>query len=348
MKAAILVEQGRPLTVAEIEPPVELHAGQVRVDVAYSGVCGSQLGEIDGVKGPDRWLPHLLGHEGSGVVAEVGPNVSTVAAGDRVVLHWMRGEGIESETPAYEWNGARVNAGWVTTFNEQAVVAENRVTRLPAGVDLELAPLLGCAIPTGFGVVDNDANVRSGESVVVLGAGGVGLAEVHAAALAGASPIVAVDLHESRLELASRVGATAALVSGDALEADVRGIVGEEGADVVVENTGIPELIELAYRVSGPQGRTILVGVPPAGSTVRIHTLPLHFGKVLTGSHGGSARPERDIPRFGALAAEGRLHLEEMAGERYPLDAVNEALADLRSGGGAGRPLIEVQPGIGG
>jgi S-(hydroxymethyl)glutathione dehydrogenase/alcohol dehydrogenase len=117
---------------------------------------------------------------------------------------------------------------------------------------------------------------------------------------------------------------------------------------VVVENTGSTELIELAYRLSGPQGRTVLVGVPPAGSTVRIHTLPLHFGKVLTGSHGGSAQPERDIPRFGELAAEGRLLLAEMAGERYPLDSINEALEDLRAGRGAGRPLIEVQPGIGG
>jgi S-(hydroxymethyl)glutathione dehydrogenase/alcohol dehydrogenase len=342
VKAAILTELREPLTIADVEPPAELGDGQVRVDVAFSGVCGSQLGEIDGVKGPDRWLPHLLGHEGSGVVAEVGPGVTTVAPGDRVVLHWMRGEGIESDTPAYDWGGTRVNAGWVTTFNEQAVVAENRVTQLPDGLSLELAPLLGCAIPTGFGVVHNNAGLKGGESVVVLGAGGVGLAEVHAASLAGAGPVVAVDVHQNRLELASRLGATHTLLSGDGLEERLREVVGSDGADVVLENTGNPALIELAYNLAAAQGRAILVGVPPAGSTVSIHTLPLHFGKVLTGSHGGSARPERDIPRYGRLAVDGRLKLADMVTDRYPFDAINDAIADLRSGRVAGRCLIEV------
>lgn len=342
MRAAILTELRAPLTVADVDPPAELEHGQVRVDVAYSGVCGSQVGEIDGVKGPDRWLPHLLGHEGSGVVAEAGPGVSTVAAGDTVVLHWMRGDGIESATPVYDWDGTRVNAGLVTTFNEQAVVAENRVTRLPAGVPLELAPLLGCAVPTGFGVVNNDAALEAGESVVVLGAGGVGLAEVHAASLVGAAPIVAVDVHANRLDLASRLGATHTVLSGDALEERLREVVGPDGADVVVENTGKPPLIELAYRLAAAQGRAILVGVPPAGRTVSIHTLPLHFGKVLTGSHGGSARPEQDIPRFGELAVAGTLQLSEMATGRYPLAAINDAIEDLRSGRVAGRCLIEV------
>ena len=131
-KAAILTEQRRPLVVDHVELPRELGVGQVLVKVRYSGICGSQLGEIDGVKGEDRFLPHLLGHEGSGVVLAVGPGVRHVAPDDVVVLHWRRGPGIESEVPVYRWGDRAVNAGCVTTFNEYAVVSENRCTnKLP-------------------------------------------------------------------------------------------------------------------------------------------------------------------------------------------------------------------------
>ncbi|MDE3076602.1 MAG: alcohol dehydrogenase catalytic domain-containing protein, partial [Chloroflexota bacterium] len=175
MKAAILVQQHEPLRVAEVKLPDELAYGQVLVRVHYSTICGSQLGEIDGVKGPDRFLPHLLGHEGSGVVESVGPGVGLVHVGERVVLHWMKAAGVEASNPAYYWDGRAVNAGCVTTFNEWAVVSENRLTPIPDSLDLDLAPLFGCAVTTGFGVLMNDAQLKIGESVLVFGAGGVGL-----------------------------------------------------------------------------------------------------------------------------------------------------------------------------
>src|SRR3990172_7470779 len=199
MKAAILVRQHEPLVVAEVELPQVLDVGQVLVKVHYSGICGSQLGEIDGVKGEDRFLPHLLGHEGSGTVLEVGPGVRHVKAGDKVVLHWRTGAGIESSTSSYSWQGRKVNAGWITTFNEYAVVSENRLTAIPHDSDPEVAALFGCAVTTGFGVVQNNARVRIGESVVVFGAGGVGLNIVQAAALVSAHPVIAVDLYDNRL-----------------------------------------------------------------------------------------------------------------------------------------------------
>src|SRR5262245_11508469 len=208
MKAAILVEQHKPLEIVEVELPDALEPGQVLVKVHYSGICGSQLGEINGVKGEDRFLPHLLGHEGSGTVVEVGAGVRHVKPGDKVVLHWRKGLGIESDTPSYRWNGNKVNAGWVTSFNEHAVVSENRLTPIPADSDLEVAALFGCAVTTGFGVVVNDAHIKIGDAVVVYGAGGVGLNIIQAASLASAYPIVAVDLHDNRLELAKAMGAT--------------------------------------------------------------------------------------------------------------------------------------------
>ena len=260
-QAAILVAQQQPLVVDTIELPSRLEVGQVLVELKTSGICGSQLGEIDGVKGPDRFLPHLMGHEGFGVVLEIGPGVRSVKPGDSIVLHWRPGAGIQADPPKYRWRGQPLNAGWVTTFNRHAVVSENRCTTVPAATDPEAAALFGCAITTGFGVVENNARLRMGESVVVFGAGGIGLNIIQAAALISASPIIAVDLHDSRLELAEQLGATHTINSakGDAAEL-IKQALGDQPLDVFIDNTGVPSVIEMGYQLTQREGRVILVG----------------------------------------------------------------------------------------
>lgn len=341
MKAAILVEQRKPLVIAEIELPKTLDVGQVLVKVHYSGICGSQLGEIDGAKGEDKFLPHLLGHEGSGTVIETGPGVRHVKAGDKVVLHWRKGLGIEPVPPKYKWDGKTVNAGWVTTFNEYAIVAENRITPIPADSDMEVAALFGCAVTTGFGVVVNNAKLKIGESVVVFGAGGVGLNIVQAAAMVSAWPVIAVDLHDNRLDLARQMGATHLINSKktDARQA-ILDIVGSAGVDAFIDNTGQPAIIEMGYQLVKPQGRVTLVGVPRKGNNINIHSLPLHFGKGLSGSHGGEAVPEADIPRYQSMFGAGRLRLRELITETHDLDDINTAIQGMRDGSLAGRCLV--------
>lgn len=343
MKAAILVEQRKPLVVAEIELPQILDVGQVLVRVHYSGICGSQLGEIDGAKGEDKFLPHLLGHEGSGVVIDTGPGVRHVKAGDRVVLHWRKGLGIEAVPPKYKWDGKTVNAGWVTTFNEYAIVAENRLTPIPADSDMEVAALFGCAVTTGFGVVVNNAKLKIGESVVVFGAGGVGLNIVQAAAMVSAWPVIAVDLHDNRLELARQMGATHLINSKkcDARQA-ILDIVGSAGVDAFIDNTGQPPIIEMGYQLVKPQGRVTLVGVPRKGNNINVYSLPLHFGKGLSGSHGGEADPNQDIPRYHDLYRNGRIKLKELITSRSALGGINQALDEMRSGKLSGRCLIQL------
>ncbi|MGH6804761.1 MAG: zinc-binding dehydrogenase [Methyloceanibacter sp.] len=341
MKAAILTELRKPLVIAEVELPQTLAPGQVLLKVHYSGICGSQLGEIDGAKGEDKFLPHLLGHEGSGTVIEVGPGVQHVKAGDKAVLHWRRGLGIESATPAYTWDGKKVNAGWVTTFNEYAIVSENRLTPIPADSDMKVAALFGCAVTTGFGVVVNNARLKIGESVVVFGAGGVGLNIVQAAALVTANPIIAVDLYDNRLELAKMMGATHLI---NANKADARqaivDIVGPSGVDVFIDNTGIPAIIEMGYQVTKPQGRVTLVGVPKKGNNISIYSLPLHFGKEIKGSHGGEAVPHEDIPRYHSLYRSGRIKLKELVTDYFGLDEINTAIQKMRGGDVRGRCLV--------
>lgn len=341
--AAILVELGKPLAIEEIEIP-KLVFGQVLVKVLCSSICGSQIGEINGVKGTDKYLPHLLGHEGTGVVLECGEGVSSVKNDDKVVLHWRQGDGIQSPLPKYNSkNLGIVNAGWVTTFNQYAVVSENRLTTIPGDFNSEIAALMGCAVTTGLGVINNNAKLKIGESVVIWGAGGVGLNITQGAALVSAYPIIAIDLFDHKLELAKEMGATHIINASKTNPVDeILKIVGEKGADVVIDNTGDVGIIKSAYGVTSARGKTILVGVPKAGQEAKLFTLPLHFEKQITGSHGGEAKPAIDIPNYIKLYENGKLQLDELITRRYNLYEINNALNDIVNGEVPGRCIIDM------
>ena len=331
-RAAILVEQHQPLVIDEVELPA-LSVGQVLVEIKTSRICGSQIGEIDGVKGPDRYLPHLLGHEGGGVVREVGPEVTRLKVGDHVVLHWRPGAGLQVRPPLYQWRGKQLNAGWLTTFQQFAVITENRLTAVPKHLDWEVAPLLADTLTTGFGIINNDAKVKLGESLVIFGCGGIGLGVVLAAALAGAHPVVAVDLFDHKLAKAREFGATHTINSrtGNAGDA-IREIVGTAGADVVVDGTGSPQVIEMCYQLTSAKGRCVLFGVMSHDKKVSLHTLPLHFGRVLTGSEGGGSHPDVDIPRIVRMMDGGRFDARGFISHRTQLDEINETIGKMRSG----------------
>jgi len=222
-------------------------------------------------------------------------------------------------------------------------VSENRCTKVPATTDPEAGALFGGAITTGFGVIENNAKLKMGESVVIFGAGGIGLNIIQAAALVSASVIVAVDLFDSRLELARRLGATHCINSSrDNAESCIQEALAGQPLDVFIDNTGSPTVIEQGYRLTHSQGRVILVGVPRQGHSANLYTLPLHFGKVLTGSQGGESQPQRDIPRYMRLMQQGRLQLDRFVSARYPLDQINDAIAAMRDGSTAGRVMLQL------
>lgn len=343
-RAAILVELGKPLVLGTLDLPAELLVGQVLVRVMFSGICGSQLGEIDGVKGADPYLPHLLGHEATAEVLAIGPGVSRVAPGMRVILHWRPASGIEALPPRYLWNSQIVNAGRVTTFNEFAVISENRMTALPDGAGMRESALYGCAITTGFGAVENSARVRMGDRVVVFGAGGIGLNIIQACRFSGAAQIVAIDRHEPRLSLASACGATETLATGDddTVWRRLREIFGSESPDVFFDNTGNPEVIECGYSLVGSAGRVVLVGVPKSGNRASLFTLPLHFGKSIRGTHGGDGKPDEDIPRYARLIGTSGTTLHTLISDEGALDDVNDLIQKMRSGHSVGRCVIRM------
>jgi S-(hydroxymethyl)glutathione dehydrogenase/alcohol dehydrogenase len=331
MRAAVLERLGVPLAVSEVEvsPPV---GAQVLVRIRASGICGKQLHEIAGDCGSDRFLPHLLGHEGAGQVIAVGPDVRLVAPGDHVVLHWRKGAGGEGPFPVYHRGAERVGGGAVTTFNEYALVAENRLTAIDKDVPFDVAALMGCAVTTGLGVVFTDARLKAGQTIAVLGAGGVGLNVIQGARISGVESIVAIDLNEEQLARAEAFGATEAWDDPQHMA----------GADVIVDTTGDVGLIAVAYDLVAPGGLVIMVGQPPRGVDLVLRDAARNFkGKRLMDSEGGGTEPNTDIPRYLGFWRRGMLKLSELITHRFPLDDVNVALDAARSGR-AGRVILEM------
>lgn len=333
--AAILVEIKQPLKIEAVSLPESLDFGQVLVKLITSGICGAQINEIDGVKGPDNYLPHLLGHEGFAEVIDVGPGVQKVNVGDYVVLHWRPGSGLQSKTPKYSVGDTIINAGWVTTFNEYAIVSENRITKVPKNSDPYFAPLLGCALTTALGVLENDARISHRDVLLIVGFGGVGLAILQFAKYLGVRKIIVLDKDASKRDLASKFGSVEFISANNKEDAkrklqDLIDVLGRPS--VAIETTGNTGLIELAYEITTETGRVILVGVPRLGDKASIYTLPLHFGKTLTGSKGGGSIPDIDIPFIINLIKNGQLENEGFPVTCFKFKDINIAIEKLRFG----------------
>ncbi|MCX5751945.1 MAG: zinc-binding dehydrogenase [Candidatus Saganbacteria bacterium] len=340
MKAAILYVLNQPLRIEELAVP-DLLEGQVLVKISASGVCHSQLNEIKGKKGPDKYLPHTLGHEGAGVVEAIGPGVTKVKNGDHVVLSWIKGSGINASAPVYYSGDKRINSGQLSTFNEYTVTAENRVTPIRKEMPLDLAALFGCAVATGMGAVFNNAKLKQGESIAVFGVGGIGLSAIHAAAICGASIIIAIDVSEAKLEQAKQLGATHLInvASMDVVKA-IKQLTNDKGVDYAIESAGLKGTMEQAFevvRVGG--GKTILIGNLPSGQKIEIDPFALICGKQIVGSWGGETNPDIDIPKYVELYLSGKLKLEKMLTHHFSLGQINEAFNALESGR-AGRAII--------
>jgi Zn-dependent alcohol dehydrogenase len=334
-EAAILFESGKPLKIQTIDLPNKLYDNQILVELITSGICGAQINEIDAAKGPDRFLPHLLGHEGYGQVVEVGPKVSKVSKSDLVILHWRPSSGDQSIAPLYGWGGRVLNAGWVTTFNRHAVVSENRITKIPRGYDENFLPLLGCALTTALGVLKNEAKITTEDHVLILGLGGVGNAVLQFSRMLGAKQITVVDIDEKKRELALESGANFFIVHKSKSETllILEKIFNQsEKPSVAIETSGQVDAIEISYESTGDHSRIILVGVPAFGQKASFYTLPLHLGKTLSGSKGGSSKPSEDIPEILGMVNSNLLNTDYFPTQTYQFLDINHAIEDLRKG----------------
>lgn len=339
MKAAILKGLNLPLIVDEVSLPEKLNAGQVLVRVECATICGAQIGEIVGAKGHDKFLPHLLGHEGCGFIEDTGESVKNVKQGDRVVMHWRKGAGIESDFPKYQWGNKIIGGGLVTTFNEYAVVSENRLTRIDNDIPLTVGSLMGCAVTTGLGLINNEAKLKIGQSIMVLGCGGVGLNIIQGAAMVSGNPIIAVDRIKDKLISAEQYGATHLInTSISDLQSEVKKIV--NSVDVVVDCTGSVSMINEGLLLT--KEKLILVGQPFYDQSLVLPGFRKHYqGKVIMDSQGGLTNPTEDIPKYLELYRNGKLQLDDLITDTFYIDKINDAV-NLAQKGTAGRILIKM------
>lgn len=331
-KAAILYETVKPLVIEEIDIP-ELRRGEALVKISYAGVCHSQLNEVRGFKGEDRYLPHLIGHEGSGYVEAVGEGVTKVTPGDYVVLSWIKGKGLDTTGIKYSNRGIPINAGQVAIFTERAIVAENRLVPLSTKIPPDIAALLGCAVPTGAGMVFNLLSDSPNSSIVIYGLGGIGTSALLAAKVRGYKPIIAVDVHDHKLSLATELGADYAVNSEITHPLDkILKLTDGRGANFAIESSGVPKVMELVLPSLGYKGIGVIAGNAKKGATINIDPAQLNMGKKLLGTWGGDTDPDRDIPRYVDLYQRKMFPLEKLLTRSYSLEQVNEALSDLEEG----------------
>lgn len=364
MKAAVLRSFDRDLAIEEVAL-ADPGDREVLVRIRATGVCSSDLSTIRGKTAAE--LPLIPGHEAAGVVERVGAGVSKVKPGDRVVLSWSPNCGqcfyCQDRHPTLcdtygfaasrgaLWDGTRrlgpvdapiAHYSCVSSFAELAVVPEAGCIVIPADVPFAVAALVGCAVTTGFGAVVNDAGVRAGESVAVLGIGGVGVNALAAAALSGAQTILAIDTDPAKRALALQNGATHFLdAAAPDLADQVRALTLGRGVDHAIECTGRPSAMVAGYQMTRPAGHVVIVGIAPKGAELSIPAIGFPGSKKrLIGSIYGGGVPEQDILRILGLYRQGRMKLDAQIGARIPLDRVNEALRWLEQGVRA-RTMIE-------
>lgn len=342
-RAAILVKTGEPLKIMELKIP-ELKSGQVLVKIAYSGVCHTQILEMDGRKGIDKFLPHTMGHEGSGIVLHLGPDVQKVKVGDHVVLSWIKGTGVDRPSSVYQSDYGQINSGAISTFIDYAIISENRLTPIKKEMPLKEAALLGCAIPTGAGIVLNSIGLRPGNSIAIFGVGGIGASAVIAADIMAAGKIIAVDIFDHKLEHASSLGATHTINARKKdCVSEIYRITDGNGVDYAVESAGKQETMEMAFRSVRDQGGVcVLAGNLPVGEHISIDPFDLIKGKKIIGTWGGETNPDRDIPLYVDLYLKGRLNLENLITHIYSFDNINNAIEDLKLGK-VGRAMIDME-----
>ncbi len=345
MKAAVLEKLGKPLELHDLEIP-NLEYGQILVEVKVSGICGRQIQEIFGHKGEDKFLPHLMGHEGGGVVKKIGIGVSKCKPGDHVVLHWRPSKGIQSNFPKYKSKTKKnviVGGGLVTTFNDMSIISENRITVVPKSIPFETCALLGCSLTTALGLVNNEAKIKIGQSVLIFGSGSVGLSLAQACKMVSAYPIGIVDIKDKKLEFSKQFGVSNVIkYEKISIKEEVNKIYGSRGPEIIIDTVGSPDLLNKAYSLLSPNGKLIMVGQPKNKESIVLENASDNFsGKMIFDSQGGLTDPDEDIKRYVRIFNNAKSDINKLITNVIEISNINSAINDIRDGKNLGKTIIK-------
>lgn len=334
-RAAVLHSINEDLVVENLEVSGQLSLGQVLVKMHSSAICGSQLGEINGIKGNDIYLPHLLGHEGVGTVLQTFEGSKKLKKGDRVIAHWIKGSGLDSPPIKYfSSNLGIVNAGPIAVFGDKVIVAENRLTRIYSEESNDLFSTLGCGFFTAYGVLNYELNLsrKSPNEILILGFGGIGQLIYLIGSINPNNIFSIVDKNSYALQLAKDYSIRNTYENSNQID------IGRYTH--VIDTTGIPSLIEAGFESLSLNGEICLVGVTKAGEKISIDPMPLHYGKKIHGSFGGRINPDLDLPKITELVKENIDHFKQFRIKSFELDDINVAIREMRNDHAFSRAVI--------
>jgi Zn-dependent alcohol dehydrogenase len=322
-KSAVLQKINKPLVVQDFNIS-KLKRGQVLVKILYSGICRSQIMEIKGKRGEDKWLPHGLGHEGSGVVMKVGSGVRKVKIGNEVILSWIKGKGIESGGfKLKNLEKKSINFGPITTFSNYSIVSENRVFLKPKNLSFKESVLYGCAIPTGSGIVFNETELKGKEKILIIGIGGIGLSCLLALLSKRMKNIYILEKNKKKLDIINNLKFPYIKIYNKNKDINF---------DYCFECSGKAEMIEYGIKKIKRKGKIIFASHPESKKKIKIDPHELISGKSISGTWGGSSNLDKDIKKFNKLFKDKKISLKVFFSRVYKLDKINDAFKDLDKG----------------
>jgi Zn-dependent alcohol dehydrogenase len=343
--AAVLTNTNKPLKILTINLPKKLLKNQVLVKNIYSGVCGTQFLEFKGKKGQDKYIPHLMGHESVGIVEQKHKSVTKVKLGDKVLLHWIKSKGIDSENPKYIKNNKIINSGLVSTFSNYSIVSENRLTSINnIKLKNEVLPLLGCSLSTAYASVINFSKITKNSYVVISGGGALGLNLFQIVQTYKPKKIIIIDINKEKINFLKKFGSFSGLIysSKKILLKKILNITkNNSGIDYFFECSGDPVYAETGFKVLNNKGRLILIGNPDLNSTARFNIFDFIKGKKIIGSYGGDFNPDTDIHKFYKIIKKNNINLNRQIQNVIRLDEINLIFKKMSKGLLLGKTLIK-------
>ncbi len=338
-KAAVLIKNNQPLKIARLSFG-QLNKGQVLVKILYSGFCSSQYGEIIGIKGKDKFLPHCLGHEACGIVKKIGGNVKNIKINDLVVLHWMKSSGNDCHKIEYkeESSNKTINSGQITTFSKYSVVSSNRMTKVKKKkYKNNILPLLGCSIPVAISTLEKILKIKKNKNILILGTGALGLPMIHYAKYLELDNIDVLDANIKALKKAKIFGSNNTFRSINDLKLQFK--LKNNFYHYIADTTGSSYLLNnlLNYPITC---KLVFLGVPNLKEKIKFNSLKINYGLKLLGSYGGNFNPKKDLVRYLDFLLQSKFNFNEYVDKIYTLESINELIRDYKNGKIIGKSLI--------
>ena len=332
--AAVLEKTNKPLVLKKLFIP-ELKKGQVLVKIFYSGICGSQLMESKGFRGKDKFLPHLLGHEATGIVIKKEKSVSKINIGDRVILGWIKGKGYDASGTIYkDLSNKKINSGPITTLSNFSIVSENRIVKLPKSIPYDIGVLFGCAFPTGMGMIFHlKKNYKKIKNILIIGLGGVGFSALLAALEIKIKNIIVIDKSKYKLNIAKKLSKKIHTIKNNSkkIKKKILSITGQSGVDFCVECAGVTSTIESGFKLLNKNnGKLIFASHPKFGDKIKIDPHELISGKKIEGAWGGYFNPDKDLKKISMLTKKNKTLIRKyFINKKYNLININQAFKDF-------------------